>query len=104
MTKKAKTYKTEITDDEFYALVLKYSKHYYKKLKMEQGYHVEQDDIFGELAERGWEAKIKFGQFENKTSSIKTYIIRAFINKMANFRNYLHVRQRKYPMSRILEC
>lgn len=99
-----KIYKTEMSDDELYALVMQYGTWHYKKLRYQYDYHVDKGDVIGEIAVKACEAREKYNALPKKTANLKTYLIKAFSTRMTDYRKYLHIRQRKYPMARIIEC
>jgi hypothetical protein len=102
--KVVKLFQTEITDKELYALILKYGEYHWKVLTYKYGYDVEKDDVIGELAVKACEAKLAFEKRKTTTANIKTFIITAMNRRMQDYRKHLDIRQRKYPMLRILEC
>jgi DNA-directed RNA polymerase specialized sigma24 family protein len=104
MAEVVKLFQTEISDKELYELVIKYGTYYYKVLTYKENYNVELDDIVGELAVKACEAKAAFAKRSRTDANIKTFIITAFRSRMADYRKYLNVRQRKYPMARVVDC
>jgi DNA-directed RNA polymerase specialized sigma24 family protein len=93
-------YKTEISDEDLHDLIIQYGTFHYKKLKYEYGYDVEKDDAIGEVAVTACEARLRY----KGNSNIKTFLVAAFSRRMKDYRKYLHVRQRKYPMASIIQC
>jgi DNA-directed RNA polymerase specialized sigma24 family protein len=95
---------TEISDDELVRLIDKYSIYYYKMFKYKWDLHAEYEDIYGILAIKACETKEKYPTVVfRKRCSIKTYIISAMRNRMLDYRKYLNMRQRKYPMLRLVD-
>lgn len=102
MLDRAKKYKTEMTHDELYQLLCQYAHWFYLKSKHEWNLRAEEEDIFGELAVKALEAKQN--NYDPTKSSLRSFYITVFKNRMANYRNYLYIRQKKYPMKRIVNC
>ena len=94
-------YKTEMTDEELYELLCQYANWYHLKFKHEWKLRGEKEDIFGELAVKAMEVK---GKYDPKKSSLRSFYITAFRRRMENYRQYLYIRQVKYPMAVLGAC
>lgn len=97
-------YKTTMTDNELVKLVDQYAKHYLLKFRHIWKLHAEYEDIYGELAAKACESRERYGALVKKTSGVRTYVVRAMKKHMLDHKKYLYIRQRKWPMMRIVEC
>ncbi|MFA6009414.1 MAG: hypothetical protein WC799_05475 [Desulfobacteraceae bacterium] len=91
-------------DNEFNELIKKYAIFYYKKFKSEYGLHIEYDDMYSNLAIIALEARNSYDKLENKSATLRTFIISAFKKRMINHYGYLKIRQIDHKTVSIIEC